>query len=92
LLGQLRAVVHGADHGVPTPRQPAAPSEPAPVSEEVIARVALALARFVGPIATVMTKKAALASTSYVALCLRLSEHLRTQDEKARFLKDVGVR
>jgi len=92
LLGQLRAVVLGTDKAASTPRQPATGSEAAEVTPEVIASVALALARFLGPIAQVLTKKAALASTSYRELCLRLSGHLPSDEEKASFLKGVGIR
>jgi serine/threonine protein kinase len=90
LLGQLRVVLLAADKARTAP--PAAASEADEITPDVIARVALALARFLGPIATVLTKKAALASTSYLDLCLRLSGHLRSEEEKACFLKDVGIR
>ncbi|MEO8185440.1 MAG: serine/threonine-protein kinase [Deltaproteobacteria bacterium] len=61
------------------------------VTPEAIARVTLALANSVGPIARVMTKKAAADSSSYLDLCLRLSEQLSTEQEKTRFLKELGV-
>jgi hypothetical protein len=92
LLGQLRAVLLGADQATAAPRPPATASELDEITQDALTRVALALARFLGPIATVLTKKAALASASYVDLCLRLSGHLRSEDEKACFLRDVGIR
>jgi serine/threonine protein kinase len=61
------------------------------VTPEALARITRALANSVGPIARVMTRKAALDSSSYLDLCLRLSEQLSTEDEKARFLKELGV-
>lgn len=61
------------------------------VAPEALARITRALANSVGPIARVMTRKAALDSSSYLDLCLRLSEQLSTEDEKARFLTELGV-
>jgi serine/threonine-protein kinase len=61
------------------------------VTPEALARITRALANSVGPIARVMTRKAAVDSSSYLDLCLRLSEQLSTDDEKARFLKELGV-
>lgn len=65
--------------------------EPISVAPEALARVTRALANWVGPIARVMTRKTALESTSYLDLCRRLSERLSSPEEKAAFLKEVGV-
>jgi hypothetical protein len=88
LVARLRAVL-----GEPEPATDAEENDEAPISvaPEAIARVSLALANWLGPIARVMTKKAAVESTSYLDLCLRLSERLSTPEEKAAFLKQVGV-
>jgi serine/threonine-protein kinase len=73
----------------PEPTQP--PAKPTPITPEAIARVTLALADSLGPIAKVLTRKAAQRSNSYLDLCLHLSEQLSTDEEKARFLRAVGV-
>jgi serine/threonine-protein kinase len=65
--------------------------EPISVAPEALARVTRALANWVGPIAGVMTRKTAQQSSSYLDLCLRLSELLSSPEEKAAFLKEVGV-
>src|SRR5207244_6113213 len=83
LVEQLRAVL-----GDPSA---AAHADPASVTPEAVARVSAALASYVGPIAKVMTQKTAAQTTTYLDLCLRLSERLGSEDEKARFLKDVGL-
>jgi serine/threonine protein kinase len=62
------------------------------VSPEAVARVTQTLATYVGPIAKVMVKKATADAPSYLDLCLRVSARLETEDEKTRFLKEVGVR
>ncbi|MEY4544561.1 MAG: hypothetical protein RL685_756 [Pseudomonadota bacterium] len=90
LVARLRTVL-----GEPEPAAEADEDDEAPISvaPETIARVSLALANWVGPIARVMTKRTAVESTSYLDLCLRLrlSERLSTPEEKAAFLKQVGV-
>jgi serine/threonine protein kinase len=62
------------------------------VSPDAVARVTQTLATYVGPIAKVMVKKASADAPSYLDLCLRVSARLETEDEKTRFLKEVGVR
>jgi hypothetical protein len=54
-------------------------------------RVTRALASSVGPIASVLARKAAVDSNSYLDLCLRLSAALGSEEEKARFLQEVGI-
>jgi serine/threonine protein kinase len=73
----------------PEPLQ--APFDPIPIAPEAIARVTLALADSLGPIAKLLTLKAAQRSKSYLELCLHLSERLSTDEEKTRFLRAVGV-
>jgi serine/threonine-protein kinase len=68
-----------------------APVQPIPITPEAIARVTLALADSLGPIAKVLTRKAVQRSSSYLDLCLQLSEQLGTDEEKKRFLREVGV-
>src|SRR5262249_38711908 len=70
---------------------PGPPDKPIAITPEAIARVTLALADSLGPIAKVLTRKAAQRSASYLELCLQLSEQLSTEEEKARFLRAVGV-
>ncbi len=64
----------------------------ASVTPEAVTRVTQTLATYVGPIAKVMVKKASTDSPSYLDLCLRVSARLETEEEKQRFLKEVGVR
>jgi serine/threonine-protein kinase len=87
--------------GVLEPGRPRSASLPPPssttlegvsVSPEAVARVTQTLATYVGPIAKVMVKKATADAPSYLDLCLRVSARLETEDEKTRFLKEVGVR
>ena len=58
---------------------------------DAVDRVTQALASYVGPIAKVMVKKAAADAKSYRELCLKVSERLATAEERARFLKQMGV-
>jgi serine/threonine-protein kinase len=73
----------------PEPTQP--PAKPIAITPEAIARVTLALADSLGPIAKVLTRKAAQRSNSYLDLCLHLREQLGTDAEKARFSREVGI-
>jgi serine/threonine-protein kinase len=68
-----------------------AAAPPTHVTPDASARVTQALAKYVGPIAAVMVKKAGADAKTYRDLCLRLSARLSSDDERARFLKDVGV-
>jgi serine/threonine-protein kinase len=69
----------------------AEPSKVTKVTPEALARITRALAVSVGPIARVLTRKAAVDSSSYLDLCLRLSAELGSEEEKARFLSEVGL-
>ena len=57
---------------------------------QVFERVTQTLARYVGPIAKVMVKKAGAEATTYRDLCLRVSARLAAE-ERARFLSELGV-
>jgi len=87
-LGEKAAAPLGAALA-PEPTQ--APGKPTPITPEAIARVTLALANSLGPIARVLTRKAAQRSNSYLDLCLQLREHLGSEEEKERFSREVGV-
>jgi serine/threonine-protein kinase len=63
---------------------------PTNVTPEAIERVTRTLAKYVGPIAKVMVKKAGAEAKTYRDLCLGVSERL-SADEKARFLSEVGL-
>jgi serine/threonine-protein kinase len=95
IVERLRSVLGGRNVSSPSAAfsrelaQP--PIEPILIAPEAIARVTLALADSLGPIAKLLTRQAAQRSNSYLELCLHLSERLSTEEEKARFLKEVGV-
>ena len=91
LADRLRGVL-GADRPASASVPPSSTLEGVSVSPEAVARVTQTLATYVGPIAKVMVKKASADAPSYLALCLRVSARLETEDEKTRFLKEVGVR
>jgi eukaryotic-like serine/threonine-protein kinase len=91
LADQLRGVL-GAGRPASASVPPSSTLEGVSVSPEAVARVTQTLATYVGPIAKVMVKKASADSPSYLDLCLRVSARLETEDEKTRFLKEVGVR
>ena len=58
---------------------------------EDLARISQALASFIGPIAKIIVQKASTNAKSYGELCVRVSERLTTEEERARFLAQVGV-
>ena len=91
LADRLRGVL-GAGRPASASVPPSSTLEGVSVSPEAVARVTQTLATYVGPIAKVMVKKASADSPSYLDLCLRVSARLETEDEKTRFLKEVGVR
>jgi len=61
------------------------------VAVDALERVTQALASHVGPIARVLVRKASADTTTYRELCLRLAERLANDDERRRFLRQVGV-
>ncbi|MGB7542760.1 MAG: serine/threonine-protein kinase [Burkholderiales bacterium] len=77
-----------AERGVPGPaianlsQQPIDPGE--------IEKAAGRLARYLGPIAKVVAKRAASQTNDLKTLYLRLAENLSDPEERARFLKDAG--
>jgi eukaryotic-like serine/threonine-protein kinase len=77
---------------------PASPSEATeiasgirPASTEDLDRVARALAVHLGPIARLLVNRAAPAARDLHDLCAGLAAHLTTEEERARFRRDVGV-
>ena len=60
------------------------------VAPEAIERITATLARFVGPIAAVMVKKAAADAATYRDLCIAVSARL-SAEEKPSFLRELGV-
>ncbi len=50
------------------------------------------LARYLGPLAAVLTKKAARRAQSLRALFLILSEHIANEEEREQFLREAGFR
>ncbi len=58
-------------------------------TREDLDRVSQALAGFIGPIAKIFVQKASAQTKSYHDLCVKLSERLGTDEERARFLKQV---
>jgi serine/threonine protein kinase len=60
------------------------------VAPEAIDRITTTLAKYVGPIATVMVKKAAADAVTYRDLCVAVSARL-SAEEKPAFLRELGV-
>ena len=89
---RLRAVLDVRRPPASMPPPVSVNSQAASVTPEAVQRVTQTLATYVGPIAKVMVKKASTDSPSYLDLCLRVSARLESEEEKQRFLKEVGVR
>jgi eukaryotic-like serine/threonine-protein kinase len=64
----------------------------APLSQQMIATASLQLAKYLGPIAGVMVRKAARQATSLQVFYALLADNISNLDERHRFLKDVGPR
>jgi eukaryotic-like serine/threonine-protein kinase len=62
------------------------------IDPEDIAKAAELLAPYVGPIAKVLAKKAAAGKSSRTAMYLVLAENISDPADKAKFLKDVGIK
>jgi serine/threonine-protein kinase len=104
LLRNLRAALDGSlGVGGPLTKtpQPIAPTPPSghPASPpsrgltpDDLERATQALVGSVGPIAKVLVKKAAAQARDFQDLCVRLSEHLASDQERAQFLQKVSVR
>ncbi|MBZ5512160.1 MAG: protein kinase [Acidobacteriia bacterium] len=69
----------------------AAPAPQTALPREVIDRAAAILARYVGPIAGVLAKRTAPRADSARALHLLLAQHVETEADRARFLRDAGA-
>jgi serine/threonine-protein kinase len=65
-------------------------SPPVELTPAAIDHAARMLARHVGPLSRVLTKKAVQRADSLRALYLLLAEHLESKTERAQFLRDVG--
>jgi hypothetical protein len=68
---------------------PATSAPPIELPREVIDRATAVLARYVGPIAGVLAKRAAPRADSARALYLLLAQHIETEADRARFLQDA---
>jgi serine/threonine-protein kinase len=62
------------------------------LTRESIDRAAAMLARYIGPISSVLAKKAAQRANSVSALYQLLADHVESKGDRARFLKEAGVR
>jgi serine/threonine protein kinase len=74
----------------PSPSQLEAAQSRTELTPESVDRAAELLARFVGPIARILTGRAAKRADSLRALYLLLAEHLKDGTERARFLHEAG--
>jgi serine/threonine-protein kinase len=73
----------------PTTRDPPSSRE-SRVTPEAMARITQTLAKYVGPIAQVMVKKAGFEAKTYRELCVGVSTRL-ADEERVRFLSEMGV-
>jgi len=64
----------------------------APIAQQTIDLTSRQLARYLGPIAGVLVKKAAAQAPSLNAFYTSLADKLGSDDERRNFLKDVGVK
>jgi serine/threonine-protein kinase len=62
------------------------------IPDEELAQATVRLTPYMGPIAKVLVKKAAAKVPDVRALYLELAGHLGSDEEKARFLKEAGVK
>jgi len=76
----------------PTVVLPASAGASAELTAANIDRAASKLARYIGPIAGVLAKRAARRADSLQALYLLLAEELDNKAERALFLRDADVR
>jgi eukaryotic-like serine/threonine-protein kinase len=61
-----------------------------PLSQQTIDTASKQLAKYIGPIASVMVKKAARQATSQQVFYALLADNISNLDERHKFLKDVG--
>jgi hypothetical protein len=69
---------------------PASPGGQSELTSAVIDLAARRLARHVGPISTVLAKRAAQQTGSLHAFYLLLAEHMENKVDRDRFLRDAG--
>jgi hypothetical protein len=94
LAGRVASRTQFKSESPAAPRAATAPATPAPrtaLPREVIDRAAAILARYVGPIAGVLAKRTAPRADSARALHLLLAQHVETEADRARFLRDAGA-
>jgi len=77
---------------VAAPVAPPTPKRGVPVTDASIAHGGRVLARFVGPIATVLSRRAAQDAHDERAYFERLAAHLSDPKERAQFLRDIRQR
>ena len=89
----LAAKAEGSPASTPPPR-PAAPAQKKviPLTEAAVAHAAKVLARFMGPIAMVLSRRAAQEFTDEKAFFDALAGHLTDADERYQFLREVRQR
>jgi serine/threonine-protein kinase len=63
-----------------------------PLSQQTLDLASRQLAKYIGPIASVMVKKAARQATSLQVFYALLADNITNLDERSKFLKDVGQR
>ncbi len=63
----------------------------APLTPVALEQAAQVLARYVGPLAGVLTRKASQRAHNLQALYLILAEHIGTETERSRFLQEAGL-
>jgi eukaryotic-like serine/threonine-protein kinase len=87
LPGSLSGSVSGAiDRGSGDGSSGAGSGTPAAWDKQVLARTETALAHFVGPMATVLVRRAARECETWPQLCARLAEHVSDPAERTAFL------
>ena len=74
-----------------TASRPKTPAARTDLTREAIDRAAAMLARYVGPISSVLAKRAAQRANNLGALYQLLAEHVETKADRARFLREAGL-
>jgi len=66
-------------------------TQSAPLTPEMINQATRRLTNYIGPIAKVISKKAAAQAVSHRHFCALLAEKITDPADRKRFLRDVGV-
>ena len=96
LAGKVQSTKPGQPPSDPKPLRspsmtaPASPGGQSELTSAVIDLAARRLARHVGPISTVLAKRAAQQTGSLHAFYLLLAEHMENKVDRDRFLRDAG--